>query len=313
MKHMIAGTCLALICSSAFAETRQTQSPDAVCSNGERALFHVFENGGSNWLVYLQGGGVAATPEEYLSRIPRWTRPQGEGGYFASVPVVADFVDHGYNAVVIPYCTSDLHQGAHSHMIEGQDVFFHGRLIVEDVLNQMRMELMNAETLIFAGSSAGAIGLGFNADLISEFPDPYLIVDSFWLDTESRRVRDSWSGENWDRIEAFVYGNMPDHCGGDWASCFPQRDHFDDHGLENIFLIWNLGDPYMRGDEGIRMQSIMADIEYYGTGLSIQDGERSYPDYRDWLHGMLANDHYDFPIAGGSLRDRIWIWLRDRP
>ena len=56
-------------------------------------------------------------------------------------------------------------------------------------VKQLDSEFKSAGELIFAGYSAGAIGLGFNADLIKKYKNPKLIVDSFWLDKESRRVR----------------------------------------------------------------------------------------------------------------------------
>ena len=151
--------------------------------------------------------------------------------------------------------------------------------------------------------------MSYNADLIAQFENPYLLVDSFWLDTESRAVRDSWSGPNWDAIEQFVYANMPEHCGSQWASCFPQRTHFDRYGFENVFFIWNMGDPYMRGDTNANRASIESDLAHYGQGLSIQNGEALHPDYADWVHGMLFNDFYDFPLDGGSVQERIWAWL----
>lgn len=65
-------------------------------------------------------------------------------------------------------------------------VYFHGCKIIEDVFKQLDSEFKSAGELIFAGYSAGAIGLGFNADLIKKYKNPKLIVDSFWLDKESR-------------------------------------------------------------------------------------------------------------------------------
>lgn len=286
-----------------------TSSSDAVCSNGEPAAFHVYRTGSDQWFVYLQGGGLASNSEEYLSRIPTWTTPRTQPGYLQDMPAVEDFLNKGYNVAVIPYCSNDLYQGSHTHTIRGETVYFRGRAIVENVIEQLAPDLSTASRLVFGGSSAGAIGLGYNADLIAQFENPYLLVDSFWLDTESRAVRDSWSGPNWDAIEQFVYANMPEHCGSQWASCFPQRTHFDRYGFENVFFIWNMGDPYMRGDTNANRASIESDLAYYGQGLSIQNGEAIHPNYGDWVHGMLFNDFYGFPLEGGSLRERIWAWL----
>lgn len=286
-----------------------TSSADAVCSNGEQASFHVYRTGSDQWFVYLQGGGLASNAEEYLSRIPTWTTPRTQPGYLQDMPAVEDFLTKGYNVAVIPYCSNDLYQGSHTHVIRGDTIYFQGRAIVADVLSQLASELTAAERIVFGGSSAGAIGLGFNADLIAQFDDPYLLVDSFWLDPESRSVRDAWSGPNWEATEQFVYANMPEHCGSKWTACFPQRTHFDEYGFKKVFFVWNMGDPYMRGDTAANLAGIESDLEYYGHGLSIQNGESLHPDYADWLHGMLFNDFYDFPLEGGSLQQRIWAWL----
>ena len=47
----------------------------------------------------------------------------------------------------------------------------------------MHGEFKSANELVFAGYSAGAVGLGFNSDLIKKYKNPKVIVDSFWLDS----------------------------------------------------------------------------------------------------------------------------------
>ena len=89
--------------------------------------------------------------------------------------------------------------------------------------------------LVFAGYSAGAIGLGFNSDLIKKYKNPKVIVDSFWLDSESRRVRQGWTKGPWVEINKFVYGNMPKHCKGHWSACFPQRSKFISMKIKHVF------------------------------------------------------------------------------
>ena len=42
------------------AKLVETKSPKALCSNGEQATFTFFEGKSNNWLMYIQGGGVAA-------------------------------------------------------------------------------------------------------------------------------------------------------------------------------------------------------------------------------------------------------------
>ena len=34
-----------------------------------------------------------------------------------------------------------------------------------------------------------------------------------------------------------------------WANCFSSRPLFERNNLNNVFFIWNIGDPYMKGDK----------------------------------------------------------------
>lgn len=212
--------------TTAQATLLKTTDPSAVCNDGRQAAFMVSKSESRNWFIYFEGGGAATTPDAYKKRQSRWKKPITDGNYGLHYPIVKDFKKKGFNVVVIPYCTSDLHQGAHTNIVDGRKVYFHGRKIVEDVFNQMDADFRSANDLVFAGYSAGAIGLGFNSDLIKKYKNPKVIVDSFWLDSESRRVRQGWTKGPWVEINKFVYGNMPKHCKGHWSACFPQRSKF---------------------------------------------------------------------------------------
>ena len=50
------------------AKLIETKNPKALCSNGEQATFTFFEGKSNNWLMYIQGGGVAANEDQYRSR-----------------------------------------------------------------------------------------------------------------------------------------------------------------------------------------------------------------------------------------------------
>lgn len=64
---------------------------------------------------------------------------------------MTDLKKKGFKVTVIPYCTSDLHQDAHTNIVDGRKVYFHGRKIVEDVFNQMDADFRSANDLVFAG------------------------------------------------------------------------------------------------------------------------------------------------------------------
>ena len=35
--------------------------------------------------------------------------------------------------------------------------------------------------------------------------------------------------------------NRMDSCDADWTSCFPTRENFQKNGIDDVFLIWNIG------------------------------------------------------------------------
>ena len=75
--------------------------------------------------------------------------------------------DNNFNVIVVHYCSNDIYQGKHINKVDGKNVYFHGRYIVEDLFDQFDPQFNSANKLVFSGHSAGALALGFNADLIS--------------------------------------------------------------------------------------------------------------------------------------------------
>ena len=309
---LVAGVLMVGLAGNAGAELRNTTSPDALCSNGEQATYAYFDDGNSNdWLVYIHGGGVATNADQYRNRMEIQTTPHTTDDFGPWVKMVSDFRNEGFNAIVMHYCTSDLHQGFHTHQIDGKTVYFHGRKIVENIIDLHEDKLAGADRLVFAGYSAGSIALGFNADLIAQFDDPYVIADSFWLDAESLRMRLNWTKGPWVNISKFVYGNLPDHCKGKhWGHCFPSRPQFTKHGIDKVFPIWNIGDNYGRhGDQKKVKEGIISDIQHYGAGYSIDAKAKKIKGFEEWGHVMTANELYRQEIDGVVLRDLIWNWI----
>lgn len=302
-----------LVVRTATADMLTTRSPDALCNNGEQATFRYIEGTSDNWLVYIQGGGVAPNADAYRNRQPFQKQPATGANYGEWYPIVNDFAGRGYHVVVIPYCTGDLHQGFHTHEIDGQTVYFHGRRIIEDIFDRFDGQFASAAKLVFAGYSAGSIALGFNADLIARYDDPYIIADSFWLDDESLKVRLGWTSGRWEAVTNFIYPNKPAHCqGAHWAHCFPSRAHFEAKGLTRVFPIWNMGDRYnANGDQQAVRRATHADIRHYGAGLSIDARRRQMKGFEDdnWGHVMTANDLYDQEIEGMSVKQLIHNWI----
>ena len=137
-----------------------------------------------------------------------------------------------------------------------------------------------------------------------------MINDSWWLDTESHNVRLQWNEGPWPKIVKFLYNDRVDHCkDSHWANCFPSRSLFERNNLKNIFFIWNIGDPYIKGDLNKVRQSINDDAEYYQAGFSINAEKRKLKGNVEWGHVMTATDLYYEKFDGNSLQDLIWNWI----
>lgn len=299
-----------------MAALQTTTSPEAVCNDGKQATFSHFKADSNNWLVYVQGGGVAISADNFRERNIAMKTATKEENFGTWYPMVRDFVENGYNVIVIPHCSSDMHQGFHSHQIDGKNVPFHGRKIWEDIFARYDTDFHRADRLVVAGYSAGSIGIGFNIDLIAKYENLYVVADSFWLDTESFKARLGWTKGPWVNISKFVYPNMPEHCRGrHWAYCFPSRPHFDKWNIKNAFPIWNIGDSYNRhGDRDVMRSSTHSDIEYYGAGFSIDAKKRNAVGFEgnNYGHVMTGNALYSRKFQGTTVRDLIWNWLEDR-
>ena len=300
---------LLLFTSFSNAQLIETKDPKALCSNGEQATFTFFEGNTNNWLMYIQGGGVAANKDQYRSRNNGLKSP-AVSNKRGKTYMVEDFINNNYNVIYIPYCSNDIHQGTHVNNIDGKKVYFHGRFILEDIFNQYDEKFKKADKLIFAGYSAGSLALGLNVDLIKRYENPYIIADSFWLDAESLNVRLGWNDGPWPKIVKFLYNDRVEHCkDSHWANCFSSRPLFERNNLNNIFFIWNIGDPYMKGNLDKVKQSINEDSIFYNAGFSINAEERKLKGNIEWGHVMTATDLYYKDFEGTSLQKLIWNWI----
>ena len=103
----------------------------------ESKLPITIKKGKSNkWAVILPGGGIARNSEEYRSRPEGMKSPELKPHYFGQ-GIEKDLEDRNYNLVFIPYCSSDLYQSDHINLIDGNEVPFRGRVIVEDVIKKL--------------------------------------------------------------------------------------------------------------------------------------------------------------------------------
>lgn len=281
---------------------------NAVCNNGEQATFTIKKGNSNKWVIILPGGGVARNNDEYINRSQNMKEPEQKAHIF-NQGIEKDLEKRDYNMVFIPYCSSDLFQGNHINLINNKEVPFKGRVIFESVIDQIYTKLKKADEIIFAGYSAGAIGIGFNAKKISEFKNVRIIVDSFWFDNETKKFYQDFEKKH-DR--SFLYRSSMKLCNDSWVSCFPSRENFEKNNINDVFLIWNIGDKYAKGvkdKEAIKI-AIKKDIDFYNAGFSIEAEERKVSGFEDWGHVLAWDDKtYKKNYFNISLQEAVTNWM----
>ncbi len=171
-------------------------TPKAACNDGSPAVF-LFRKGfgvaASRWVIYIDGGGQCYTQqtcirrqethsESFLSSVPYSTGAQKftpiKGILSPNPSLNPDFYDA--NQVQISYCSSDYWMGekdgnkalTSAQILADKNVknwYFDGHGIIQAVIQMLQQSygLNNATDVLFAGGSAGAVGVFMNADFVS--------------------------------------------------------------------------------------------------------------------------------------------------
>ena len=79
---------------------------------------------------------------------------------------------HNFYKIFVPYCSSDVYTGTRNASEETGNYYFHGKFIVEALLEDLLITVPGISSLtqfVLTGGSAGAFGVGFNCDFVAEF------------------------------------------------------------------------------------------------------------------------------------------------
>ena len=158
-----------------------SSAPDPTSPNSSRALFVSLQGGGACWDAATCWG---PTPLTWIHPLPLGEPPQG-GVYSTETeknPVA------GYSQLYFPYCTGDVHLGAHEARYAGGalPVKHLGRLNVERGLETFLTRYpeyrTQTQSLVLYGPSAGAIGGLYHMvtldRLLPQVPHKTLIADA---------------------------------------------------------------------------------------------------------------------------------------
>lgn len=159
----------------------------AVCNDGSPAVYYFRPGTGSgvnNWVIFLAGGGLCYSVEscrERSIRSPELMTSQNKPANFVGNGVLSDLRAQNpdlFNAnhVAIPYCSSDLWSGDREKSGTTGGFEFRGLKIVRAIVQDLKKipgnpRLSSAKRILFAGTSAGGIGVMVQLDwLAAQFP-----------------------------------------------------------------------------------------------------------------------------------------------
>jgi hypothetical protein len=165
---------------------------DTTCGLGGEYSFFVYPNEGDGLIIYFQGGGACWSGEncaaDYVSMLGsglyKQTVEEGESAAFAAG--IFDFANAenpvgNYSAVVVPYCTADVHTGSITHEYTdgaGNTYTFayNGVANSRAVLNWTFENFTEPAQIFLTGGSAGAYGSIFHADAVLSHYDGVRVV-----------------------------------------------------------------------------------------------------------------------------------------
>lgn len=137
----------------------------ALCNDGTPPVYykHLNENS-SEWLIFLEGGGGCFSEADCLKRYQHSRRlmtasfdviPRSvTGGGVLSLDCNVNPHFCNANIFFIHYCSSDLYSGDMEYEYKGSPVYFKGKIIVEEVINQIahkHPQLAQATRIVFGG------------------------------------------------------------------------------------------------------------------------------------------------------------------
>ncbi|CAH1786567.1 unnamed protein product, partial [Owenia fusiformis] len=176
MLKLVIGIALVGCVVSVIMSRRELSAPNAVCNNGEQAVYYVQDDWPGpeqNVMIYLQGGGLCIDDLSCTERCiesPSLCEPledaemeRTEGIFSTNSEINPAF--HNYYKVFVPYCSSDIYSGD-KEAEDDLDFHFRGYQIINAIREDLEehIDLGEAENVILSGGSAGGMGVMRHCD-----------------------------------------------------------------------------------------------------------------------------------------------------
>ena len=166
------------------AQWERVDAPaDCMCADGSPWAYFIREADPTKVVFYLEGGGACFNAVTCSPGTATFKQVVGNDGGFAAKDGIFDLGNPanplaGYSIVFVPYCTGDIHAGdVTKDYGNGVTVQHKGFVNGRTALEAMAERFPDAETLVVAGSSAGAFPTPVYAGLAAELlPDATIRV-----------------------------------------------------------------------------------------------------------------------------------------
>ncbi len=325
-------------------EVKEASNKRAVCNDGSPAAFYFRPGQGPDrdkWILFLQGGGGCGTDGDCRKRwdgqhnlmtsVGLPARSQTDGLLSADEHENPDFAR--YAVAEIHYCSSDTYAGDGERRLDGRTLQFRGHRIVGAVLDDLMDSsvvgphtLREATEVLFAGSSAGGMGMHNNLDRVAaRLPWARVkgVADSSWGPDVARFGRGTLEVRPDDpALVGYLNAQPDDSCVAanptKKGRCL-QEDFLYPYLSTPMFVYADQRDPVLLGSLGImgpaRQSSQRKYIDDYGNRL--RDELKHVPGVFSPSinnHTSLRTDRFhSVKINGQDLATTIGNWYFNRP
>lgn len=207
LNYFILGSIL-VFTSKAEVELRKINltDPEALCNDKSRAVYYDDRKpSNKSWIIFFESGGLCTSKEDCNSRY----KNENSTVFMTSTKLPEKITGkdllsssrsenptfHDYRHVLVPYCSSDLWLGESTvaknfTFMDNSSVnnfIFRGMTIFRSVFSTLEDQLISAEHVVVAGSSAGGIGVLNHAKWLSNTflaksnANLSFIIDSAWF------------------------------------------------------------------------------------------------------------------------------------
>lgn len=309
---------LFLFCNSLAYAVTLTAVPlngysNAVCNSGRIANYYFKKAKSKKWFIALQGGSGICTDKEsceeklknkkFVSSLysEKKLKKIKQGAIFNSQAL------KNYNLVFLPYCSSDLYAGNHTHLLlNNRTMYFRGRAIVVGMFQDLlkKKNLKQAQEMIVAGWSDGAIGVAMNLDVWESLnTKKRYLFDSFWITNGERIFLNNNQIDN--TIASFIFKNPPPACRENYLDCYPSNFLLK-HKKLDAMIVFNLGDSsYRSGDLEKLKQDLIGDFRLAGGGFSLMEDKT----LENGGHIVAANKNFTAVRGDKSFSEIFNNWV----